>query len=958
MNMDPAWRRARGAAFPKDDEFGLAGVVTTASARGPRPQTVSDTPVDPTFNSPRRRAVNPNLTGAAAWPRTDALRPTTSELKGPGQVGRFLTKLMPAEPTGSRSPSRSPRVQRLQSPLDSTFDPQRAAVESAVRFQEKYPPLPPAATMPDGQSTARAADLGSSEGGTGGSTLARAAPLAPLDVPPTRAGTAVDSPITPKRRQRSRNGGGGAVEAQLIVEPSHATTFEVDLSSPSSGPGAPNMRSESDRAAAEAHAAAMTSSEKEEAMAVGREVAMAATLAGSAPAEAATRAAEAAARVEKAYAAGRDALARSEAAGEDAAAGLAAEAATIAAVRDGATQEAADAAAEAAKAAVKAVVESSASGRHADMSGGGAVMAMAQTAAAAASACYAKVVASGVALSEATAGAAVAGLAALAVVQDCGAGHVAMAAAEAVSRACKDASDPRIHAAARWSAAQLTSRRPADSIRGELGELVGVQGTASLAEVERMAEAGGAEAGHYFGGQQQPKEGKRQTDVGNEAIAIAAAAGYGGDDFAKEAARLASLTALSANKASPEEAVAAGQAAASAASGGAGPVDCAIAGRAALAAFREVEASGADAEQTLQAAQMAGRIAAEQSKRGMLPHSAIEGGKAGAAISIALDASAPSTSGTSTKAREAAVKAGAEAAAVAASSNAGGSLNICTKAAAAAAAAASLEGKPAVAIEAAGEAAAKAVAASESRSRLTKQSVDGASEEEGADDVGGGGQDNLRMERMEVGVVRVDAQDEKQLDSHVGNGVGDGDDPTRDNRTQRTSRTSADAPLASAFGVDHALAMKVAMAAGSKAAAKTTELLNAARGAVIASGVPPEMAMAKAAIAAKLATRLRATPSQAVALSIGSSVAEASAAVAAAQLADKIEAADASHAGRSTSEMTIPHEHVIAAAMVAADAVSQGARLEEAASNGAEAAASVCNGSSLNTVVRAPRGEP
>ena len=95
--MDSAaarFRRARGAvAFPKDDPFAdFGGVVNAAarvSARGGRPQTtaVDVTAVDPTFSSPRRRALNPNARppqgGLGAWPKDDALRPTTSEMRGP-----------------------------------------------------------------------------------------------------------------------------------------------------------------------------------------------------------------------------------------------------------------------------------------------------------------------------------------------------------------------------------------------------------------------------------------------------------------------------------------------------------------------------------------------------------------------------------------------------------------------------------------------------------------------------------------------------------------------------------------------------------------------------------------------------------------------------------------------------------------------------------------------------------
>ena len=86
------FRRARGAvAFPKDDGFmgaSFAGVVSSARM-SVRPQTtgVDVTSVDPTFNSPRRRAVNPNARppqgGLEAWHQDDALRPTTSEMRGP-----------------------------------------------------------------------------------------------------------------------------------------------------------------------------------------------------------------------------------------------------------------------------------------------------------------------------------------------------------------------------------------------------------------------------------------------------------------------------------------------------------------------------------------------------------------------------------------------------------------------------------------------------------------------------------------------------------------------------------------------------------------------------------------------------------------------------------------------------------------------------------------------------------
>ena len=95
--MDSAaarFRRARGAvAFPKDDPFAdFGGVVNAAarvSARGGRPQTtaVDVTAVDPTFSSPRRRALNPHARppqgGLGAWPKDDALRPTTSEMGAP-----------------------------------------------------------------------------------------------------------------------------------------------------------------------------------------------------------------------------------------------------------------------------------------------------------------------------------------------------------------------------------------------------------------------------------------------------------------------------------------------------------------------------------------------------------------------------------------------------------------------------------------------------------------------------------------------------------------------------------------------------------------------------------------------------------------------------------------------------------------------------------------------------------
>ena len=104
----------------------------------------------------------------------------------------------------------------------------------------------------------------------------------------------------------------------------------------------------------ESHKGLMAEAEAEDRLAAGREAALGSLMAGVDSNEVLTSAADAETRVEKAYAAGRDALARSEAAGEDAAAGLAAEAATIAAVRDGATQEAADAAAEAAKAVLAA----------------------------------------------------------------------------------------------------------------------------------------------------------------------------------------------------------------------------------------------------------------------------------------------------------------------------------------------------------------------------------------------------------------------------------------------------------------------------------------------------------------------------------------------------------------------------------------------------------------------------
>ena len=109
--MDSAaarFRRARGAAFPKDDPFAsFGGVVSSArhfNASGGRPQTtaVDVTAVDPTFNSPRRRALNPNARspqgGLGAWPKDDALRPTTSEMRGAVCV-LYTKEKQPMSPT-------------------------------------------------------------------------------------------------------------------------------------------------------------------------------------------------------------------------------------------------------------------------------------------------------------------------------------------------------------------------------------------------------------------------------------------------------------------------------------------------------------------------------------------------------------------------------------------------------------------------------------------------------------------------------------------------------------------------------------------------------------------------------------------------------------------------------------------------------------------------------------------